>query len=282
VRVTINTNEVVNGPNPVRDATFNTDFFVRQHYVDFLNREADPGGLAHWKNQIDACPNAPCREERRVNVSAAFFVSIEFQETGYLVYKTYQAAYNSGEFLRLRDFLPDLQDIGRGVVIGDPGWPALLEANKVRFFNTFVQRAKFVEITNYPATMTAAEFVDKLNANTFDPRNPGAGALTQSQRDALVAELTPNPSSPALRAQVLRQVSENALFSSRQFNKAFVLMQYFGYMRRNPNDPPEAALDFSGYNFWLNKLNDFNGNYIEAEMVKAFITSFEYEQRFGP
>jgi len=61
-----------------------------------------------------------------------------------------------------------------------------------------------------------------------------------------------------------------------------VLMQYFGYLRRNPDDAPEAGLDFAGYNFWLTKLNDFNGNYINAEMVRAFITSQEYELRFGP
>src|SRR4030095_9051324 len=116
----------------------------------------------------------------------------------------------------------------------------------------------------------------------FDPRNPGAGALTQGQRDALVAQLAPNPASATLRAQVLRAGAQNALFNTRQFNKAFVLMQYFGYLRRNPNDPPEFGLDFGGYNFWLGKLNQFNGNYIAAEMVKAFITPGEYEQRFGP
>jgi len=59
-------------------------------------------------------------------------------------------------------------------------------------------------------------------------------------------------------------------------------MQYFGYLRRNPNDPPEPTLDYKGYKFWLNKLNAFNGNFIEAEMVKAFISSTEYRQRFGP
>jgi hypothetical protein len=288
VTVTLNSNESVNGLNPVKNSSFNTDFFVRQHYVDFFNRAADPGGLGFWKNQIDECETRPpaeqqpCRQIRRINVSAAFFVSIEFQETGYLVYKTYQASYNSGEFLKLRDFLPDLQEIGRGVVIGDPDAEPKLEANKVKFFQDFVQRAKFLEPTNYPTTLTAAEFVDKLNANTFDPRNPGGGALTQSQRDAFVAQLAPNPSSTNLRAQVLRGVSENGTFTSRQFNKAFVLMQYFGYLRRNPNDPPEAGLDFSGYNFWLNKLNQFNGNFVNADMVQAFITSGEFEQRFGP
>jgi hypothetical protein len=50
-------------------------------------------------------------------------------------------------------------------------------------------------------------------------------------------------------------------------------MQYFGYLRRNPNDGPEATLDFQGYDFWL---NSFNGNYIQAEMVNAFLSSIEY------
>jgi hypothetical protein len=270
----------VNGVNPVTDPNFSSDFFVRQHYVDFFNREADPPGLAFWKNQIDECTTQACREIRRINVSAAFYVSIEFQQTGYLVYKAYQAAFNSGEQLALRDFLPDTQEIGRGVIIGNPGAEQQLETNKQNFFLDFVQRSAFLASTAYPTTLTATEFVDKLNANTFDPRNPGAGALTLSERQTLVTQLAANPSSPTLRAQVLRSVSENALFSQRQFNKAFVLMQYFGYLRRNPNDAPD--LNFAGYNFWLNKLNEFNGNFVNADMVKAFITSAEYIHRFGP
>jgi hypothetical protein len=199
-----------------------------------------------------------------------------------LVYKTYQASFDSHEFLKLRDFLPDTQEIGRGVVIGQPGSDAQLEANKVKFFNDFVQRATFLAPAAYPTTLTAAQFVDKLNANTYDPNNPGAGSLTTGQRDALVAQLSANPASATSRALVLRAVAENSLFNDRQFNRAFVLMQYFGYLRRNPNDPPEAGLDFAGYNFWLGKLNQFNGNFVNAEMVKAFITSGEYQQRFGP
>ncbi|HAF14435.1 MAG TPA: hypothetical protein DCK99_12215 [Blastocatellia bacterium] len=74
-----------------------------------------------------------------------------------------------------------------------------------------------------------------------------------------------------------------AAWQSRfRFQTLFVLIQYFGYLRRNPDDPPEPSLDFQGYNFWLAKLNQFNGNFINAEMVKAFITSGEYRQRFGP
>ena len=281
--VTIYSNEAINGANPVKDATFNSDFFVRQHYLDFFNREPDPAGLAFWKNQIDECTTQSCFEIRRINVSAAFFVSIEFQETGYLVYKANQAAFASGEFLKLRDFQLDTQEIGRDVVIGQPGADALLEANKQRFFLEFVQRSAFQAPTAYPTTLTAAQFVDKLNANTFDPRVPGStGALTPVQRDDLVAQLAPDPSSPTLRALVLRLITQNSLFHARQFNKAFVLMQYFGYLRRNPNEAPEPFLDFAGYNFWLSKLNQFNGNFVEAEMVKAFIISGEYQRRFGP
>ena len=59
-------------------------------------------------------------------------------------------------------------------------------------------------------------------------------------------------------------------------------MQYFGYLRRNPNDASEPGQNFDGYNFWLGKLNQFNGNFINAEMVKAFILAGEYRQLFGP
>jgi len=82
------------------------------------------------------------------------------------------------------------------------------------------------------------------------------------------------------RASVLRSVAEDADLRTAEFNKAFVLMQYFGYLQRNPDEAPDT--DFAGYNFWLNKLNQFNGNFVQAELVKAFITSAEYRQRFGP
>jgi hypothetical protein len=78
----------------------------------------------------------------------------------------------------------------------------------------------------------------------------------------------------------LRRVAENSALERAEFNRAFVLAQYFGYLRRNPDDAPDNNLD--GYNFWLNKLNQFDGNFINAEMVKAFIDSGEYRSRFGP
>jgi hypothetical protein len=120
--------------------------------------------------------------------------------------------------------------------------------------------------------MTPAQLVDALNANT-------GGSLSPPERDARVAELTAD-NTAAGRASVLLKLTDDADFRAREFNRAFVLMQYFGYLRRAPNEPPDT--NFDGSDFWLGKLNEFGGNYVQAEMVKAFITSVEYRQRFGP
>jgi len=112
--------------------------------------------------------------------------------------------------------------------------------------------------------------VDSLNTNAGNP-------LSQTERDQLVTDLS---SSAKTRAQVLRAVAEHTNLVNAEFNRAFVLMQYFGYLRRNPNDPQDT--DYTGFDFWLTKLNQFNGNFINAEMVRAFISSSEYRNRFGP
>ncbi len=116
--------------------------------------------------------------------------------------------------------------------------------------------------------MTSAEFVDKLNMKA-------GNVLSPSERDTLVTQLQTNQKT---RAEVLRAVAEDSDLNNAEKNRAFVLMQYFGYLRRNPNDPLDT--DYSGYKFWLDKLNQFNGNFVEAEMVKSFITSTEYRARF--
>lgn len=249
-------------------------FFVRQQYLDFLSREPDASGLTFWTNDIAVCvADVQCVEAKRINVSAAFFLSIEFQQTGYLVYKTYAAAFGPTRIastvpLTRSEFLPDVQSVGQGVVVLATGWQEQLEANQAAYFNDFVQRPNFM--ATYPLTMTSEQYVDSLNANA-------GGALSASERDQLVNELS---SGAKTRAQVLRAVVDDADFTRAHFNRAFVLMQYFGYLRRNPNDAPDN--NFDGYNFWLAKLDQFNGNSIDAEMVKAFINSIEYRQRFGP
>jgi hypothetical protein len=150
-----------------------------------------------------------------------------------------------------------------------------MENNKQAYANAFVQRSKFT--TAFPTSMSPGTFVDTLFAN--------AGVTPASaDRSAAIAEFgtATTTADTAARARALRRVAENSILAQQESNRAFVLMQYFGYLRRNPNDAPEATLDFSGYNFWLNKLNSFNGNFTAAEMVKAFISSSEYRRRFGP
>ncbi len=263
---------VINIPfNPIDTS----QIFVRQHYLDFFSREPDTPGLNFWTNNIESCnSNVQCREFKRIDTSAAFFLSIEFQETGYLVHRVHKVAFGNlpGKPVPLtrQQFMPDLQQIGQGVIVGQGDWQTKLANNKRDYVDQFVQRAEF--IARYPTTIAPATFVDALNANT-------GGALTLAERDALIADLTTGAKT---QAQVLRAVAENTEVSRRGFNPAFVLMQYFGYLGRNPNDPPEAGLDFAGYEFWLGKLNQFNGDFRRAEMVKAFITSSEYRGRFGP
>ena len=243
--------------------------YVDQHYFDFLNREADPNGHAFWTNEITGCgSDVHCTDVKRINVSAAYFLSIEFQETGYLVYRFYNAALNRPNGLvRYLEFLKDTQSIGRGVVVGVTGWEAKLDANKTAFANEFVERPEFIAL--YPVTQTPAEFVDALYAH--------AGIVpTPSERQASIDEFN---NFNGARGRVLRRLGENQTLAQREFNRAFVLMQYFGYLRRNPDDAPDN--DLSGYNFWLNKLNQFHGNFVNAEMVKAFILSAEYRRRFA-
>ena len=243
-----------------------TAFFVRQLYRDFLSREPDEDGLRFWTGEIESCGADPgCREVKRVNVAAAFFLSIEFQNTGYLVYRFNQAS--GGEMPRYLPFLRDTRRVGQGVVVNAPGWEAKLEANKREFAEEWVRRPEFTLL--YPEGTAAETFVDALNANA-------GGSLSPAERDSLVAGLKGGSET---RATVLRKVADNEQFQRREFDKAFVLMEYFGYLRRNPDDLPDA--DFRGWQFWLSKLEEFHGDFVQAEMVKAFISSLEYRRRFG-
>jgi CHRD domain/Calx-beta domain len=366
-------------PNIIDD----TQFFVRQEYFDFLNREPDPSGFKFWTNQIISCGTDPqCIELKRINVSAAFFLSIEFQSTGMLAYLTEKAAF--GGLPRYGPFMRDVQALQKDYAFGFPGAGAQLEANKQAFFDEFVTRPEFVAkyaglsnenyvfalFTNGEISTTTAElYIAGLNSAQVVPPSgsPATGVavvrqavnipvvsvslsfsgLTSAETEAhlhgpsaadanapiivtlpsgqVVDFQTPLSNAQLLdlsrgmfyvdvhttnfpngeirgqlphnlfvpdmitrsldagiitRAKALRLVAESDYFRMKEFNRAFVLLEYFGYLRRNPDDLPDNNLD--GFDFWLTKLNQFNGNFVEAEMVKAFIKSTEYRGRFGP
>jgi Calx-beta domain/Lamin Tail Domain len=251
-----------------------SSWYVRQHYHDFLNRQPDTTGEAFWINNIESCGNsAQCREVKRIDTSAAFFLSIEFQRTGFLVYRVYKASLpetlqRPRAMPRYREFMRDTQQIAQGVIVGSSDWEQILEANVVRFTNDFVYRPEFLAV--YPPSLNQVAYVEKLNAQ--------AGfVLTFAEFFQLSNRLMAGLET---RGSVLRKIAEKQNFSDAEKNRAFVLMQYFGYLRRNPDDLPDS--DFAGFDFWLAKMNQFGGDYRAAEMVKAFITSDEYRHRFGP
>jgi YVTN family beta-propeller protein len=247
-----------------------TASFVAQQYQDFLSRDPDAAGFNHWQNEINSCGNnAACVEVKRINVSAAFYQSIEFQQSGSIVYRSNLASF--GTMPRFNQFFIESARITRNVIVNQTGWEALLEGNKQAFYKGWVQSPNFQSA--FPGSMTADQFVDKLNQNA-------EGVLNASERTALINVLGNTPADLTKRASVLRSLVEDVEFFNKEFNRMFVFMEYLGYLRRNPDDPPDNNLD--GFNFWLGKLNEFKGNFINAEMVKAFISSTEYRQRFGP
>jgi hypothetical protein len=247
------TRDTVSSGNPIDTA----DYFVRQHYLDFLGREPDESGFNFWSDQISSCgADAGCRERRTINVSAAYFLSIEFQQTGGLVDGLYRASY--GRAPRYAEFMPDTATIARDVVVGRASWAQTLEANKQAFVASWMERSDFRAA--YDGLANDA-FVDSLISHTNG---------FNGDRATLVSSLN---NGGMTRAAVLRQVVENEGFVNAKRNQVFVMMEYFGYLRRDP--------DQAGYAFWLNKLNDFDGNFENAEMVKAFINSGEYRNRFA-
>jgi hypothetical protein len=240
------------GTNPIDNA----QFFVRQHYLDFLGREPEPGGLAFWTNQITQCGgDFACIRQRRIGTSAAFFIENEFQQTGSFIYRLYKGSL--GRQPTYAEFSAD-----RPQVVGGAG----LDANKAAFAEQFVQRAEFA--AKYLDRTSAETFVDALTANI----KTSTGVDLSSQRASLVNTYNAGGSLTQARSLTVRAAIEDASFKQAVYNPSFVLMQYFGYLHRDP--------DQAGYDFWLNVLDNREPDNYRA-MVCAFITSAEYQQRFG-
>jgi len=243
-------------PTPATNPLENADFFVNQHYRDFLGRDADAGGLSYWSSQISGCgSDANCIRNRRIGVSAAFFVELEFQRTGSFVYRLYK-----GGLARRPTFQEFNTD--RAQVVEGPN----LEADKQALALAFVQRNEFLQ--KYAGQTTANAFVDALIASIQLASNVNLA----SQRTALVDKYNTGANINQSRAFALRDAIDSQAFVGGEYNAAFVSMQYFGYLRRDP--------DQGGYNFWLGIVNNPSvANYYS--MVCAFLTSREYQQRFS-
>jgi hypothetical protein len=239
--------------NPIDDS----QYFVRQQYLDFLNRLPDTGGLNYWTNEITRCgSDAQCIHDRRVAVADAFSFEPEFQQTGAYIYRIYKVSI--GLRPTYSQFTAD-----RGRVVSGPG----LDQSKTAYALRFVQSASFKQ--EYANATTASQFVDLMLTVV---RNY-SGVDISSQRGALIALYD---GTDAGKAAILRQVADNQAVIDAEYNRSFVLMEYFGFLRRDP--------DAGGYAFWLAQVNKFplRDVGIQHAMVCSFITSAEYQLRFSP
>ena len=281
-------------PPYVENPILNTRWFVKQQYFDFLGRQPDDGGWNFWASQVNGSPS--CQVDRegcfgRVNTSRAFFESIELTSTTFFAYRLHRLTLNSfpkpeHSFStrtnpRMERLFADARKIGRNVVVGIGNWQAQLEANQRAFVNEWVAGAEFQSL--YPLGMNNTTLVQTLYANAQVPL------------DAVGQQAIQRLDNGEARGTVLYDIVQSAQLSSNDhmtrpdtvrslWNPMYVLLCYFGYLRRNPDDPPNFN-DLGGYDFWLNKLNDqtFVGgdpNTARHEMIRAFIVSFEYEERF--
>jgi hypothetical protein len=273
-------------PNPIDDARE----FVRWQYKDFLRREPDGPGWDHWTSEIAQCSNAAnrrpgetdaqCVDRKRENTSAAFFVSPEFQNTGYFVLRVYRGSLGrmphfGGTGGLSDEFTRDSATVSAGIVVNNALAPDVINANKQAFVNEFVTRNEFQAMYN---ALGNSLYVDKLFQTT-------GVTPTALERQALIDGLT---NGSETKASVLFKVVDGTntvtggllefnttyghAFYDNLFNAAFVQMEYFGYLQRDPDD--------GGYAGWFGKLNFF-GDWVNAEMVKSFIKSPEYRARFG-
>jgi hypothetical protein len=240
--VTITDNDATNGANPIDG----TDFFVRQHYIDFLGREPDPFGFAGWTSTINNCAAGDTSCDR-IHVSQLFFQSEEFQSRGYFVYRFYPVAF--GRKPDYGEFVPDLARVS-GFLDANQ-----LEAAKVQFIADFMARPAFANTYN---PLSNTQYVDTLLTTA---------GVTLSSRQAMIDGLN---NSTLTRAQVLRQIVESTAVATKYNHQAYAVMEYFGYLRRQPD---------GFYLQWIAVLDSTND---PRGMVTGFVTSAEYRNRFGP
>jgi Domain of unknown function (DUF4214) len=228
------------------------DFFVQQQYIDFLGRMPDSIGFANWNATLGNCPNGGFGEFDnpncdRVHVSAGFYLSNEFQGRGYWAYRFYEAVL--GRRPLYTEFVPDMQRIG-----GSQS-PDQELASKNQYINDFVQRAEFKAAYD---GLSNSQFVNKLEQT--------AGVVLSNKAN-LIAALDGGSQT---RAQVVRTVIEGQPVFDKFFNRGFVTMQYFGYLKRDP--------DTIGFKNWVDTLNADPSNF--RHMIFGFIYSAEYRNRF--
>ena len=289
-----------------------SDFFVQQHYIDFLRRFPDAGGFAHWNGEITGCSNtanrlpgeteAQCIDRKRTNTSGAFYLSNEFQNSANFLIRINWGSLGrnraagtkciTGQHAALdavcrplyATYISDMGTLTQGIVVNNALVPSQMTANRISFTNQFVARSDF--LAEYPSNMSADEFIDKLVTFTGVPvtdrttlrneYNVTNGSSCSgfsgfnSGRACVLYKIVDGTTTDS-NAGLVFNTTYGQSYYQKEFNPAFVFIQYVGYLRRNP--------DQGGYDHWFGKLTHF-GNFVDAEMVRSFIVSDEYRGRF--
>lgn len=293
-----------------------SDFFVQQHYIDFLRRFPDAGGFAHWNGEITGCSNsanrlpgeteAQCIDRKRTNTSGAFYLSNEFQNSANFLIRINWGSLGrnravgtkciTGQHAALdavcrplyATYIGDMATLTQGIVANNALVPAQMTANRIAFANQFVTRSDF--LAEYPSNMPADQFIDKLvtftgvalsgadrTALINEYNAPGSSCTVggtggfNSGRSCVLYKIVDGTTTDNTTANPVFHTSYGQSYYNKEFNPAFVFIQYVGYLRRNP--------DQGGYDHWFGKLS-FYGNFVDAEMVRSFIVSDEYRNRF--
>jgi hypothetical protein len=290
-----------------------SDFFVQQHYLDFLRRFPDAGGFAHWNGEITQCSNpanrnpgeteAQCVDRKRTNTSGAFYLSNEFQNSANFLIRINWGSLGrnravgtkciTGQHAALdavcrplyATYIADMGTLTQGIVVNNALVPTQMTANRISFTNQFVTRSDF--LAEYASNMPADQFIDKLVTFT-------GVALSGAERTALINEYNGSGTCSGLpnfnsgRACVLYKIVDgtttdnttanlifNTTYGQAYYNKEFnPAFVFTQYVGYLRRNP-----DQGGYDHWFGKLTFF-GNFVDAEMVRSFIVSDEYRGRF--
>ena len=265
--VTIGESGAASSSNPI----FQTPFFVRQHYLDFLSRE--PEATEPWSAVLNGCPNVnnldPASSSAgcdRIAVSSSLFGSPEFQLKGFYVFLYYKVTLN--RLATYDEIVGDMRSV-TGTTSQE------VYDRKAQFARAWLVRRDmndaFLGFTNGNlvdlwAGDSSVYHLTKIT--TRDPASPDTGPIVEITLANLVTRMN---SGQVNRSQALRAIVESQEVRNTEFNSAFVAMQYYGYLRRTP----EAG----GYNAWLNYLNAHPSEF--RTMVNGFMNSVEYRLRFG-
>ena len=239
--ITIDDNDNGGAPNPIDDNAF----FIRQLYIDFLGREPDPVGFQGWLNQLNNCAqdDESCD---RIHIAEGFARSEEFAGRGYFTYRAYRTAL--GRKPNYAEFIPDMAKVSGFLNAQE------LEANKQAFVNEFVTRNEF------------RMKYDSLNNTAYVNALEATALVAVPNKQALIDALNAGTKT---RAEVLRAIMEGEELKAKYVNEAFVVMEYFGFLRRDPD---------AAYQDWIEKFNHSNSYRL---IIGGFVFSTEYRIRFG-